>query len=92
MSGFEADLPAIDAAASVLRDAADALDVSLAPAGDLGPGRLNAVVSTLLTHAEADVARARDSVSELAGSVTRVRDSYVELDTGAASRFDQGSW
>lgn len=92
MTGFEADLPGIEAAAAALRDAADALDVSLAPAGDVGPGRLNAVVSALLTHAEADVARARASVAELAGSVTRVRDSYVELDTGAASRFDQAPW
>lgn len=92
MTGFSADLPGIAAAEKALRAAADDLEVDLTPAGDVGPGRLGVVVGALLTGAEADVARARATVTTLAESAARVRDTYTELDTDAASRFDQGPW
>jgi|RhiMethySRZTD1v2_1073278.scaffolds.fasta_scaffold2670699_2 hypothetical protein len=90
MSGFEADLPAIDTAATALRGATDSLTVTVSPPGDVGPGRLGAVVAELLTTAESDLAAARATTAELAETVTRVRNTYAELDTDAASRFDLG--
>jgi hypothetical protein len=92
MTGFEADLPAIGAAAATLRSAVDALDVDLSPGGDVGPGRLGQAVSTLLATAAADVARAVATVTALSDEAARARDGYAELDTGAANRFDQGPW
>jgi hypothetical protein len=92
MAGFEADLPAISAAASTLRSAVDAMEVDLSPGGDVGPGRLGVAVTTLLAAASADVSRARGAVVAMSDEVTRARDSYAELDTNAASRFDQGPW
>jgi hypothetical protein len=90
MTGFGADLPAISSAAAVLRAATDALAVTVTPPGDVGPGQLGAAVAALLTTAEADLTRTRATVTELSENVTRVRDTYVELDTGSASRFDLG--
>lgn len=90
MAGFEADLPAIDAAATALRGASDALTVSVSPPGDVGPGRLGAVVAELLATAESDLATARATTNELAETVDRVRNTYAELDMDAASRFDLG--
>ncbi len=92
MNGFDADLSGIGAAAAALRHTADALDLHVAPVGDVGPGRLNTVVHALLASAATDVTRARATVTELAESAARVRDTYAELDTGTARRFDQGSW
>ncbi|MFC4858717.1 hypothetical protein [Actinophytocola glycyrrhizae] len=92
MTGFAADLPGIAAAQSALRAAADDLDVPFAPAGDVGPGRLAAVVGALLAAAESDVARARAAVTALADDVGRARETYTALDSEAASRFDQGPW
>lgn len=91
MTGFEADLPAIDSAATALRGATDALAVTVSPPGDVGPGRLGAVVAELLGTAESDLATARATTTELAETVTRVRDTYAELDTDAAGRFDPRS-
>jgi hypothetical protein len=90
MTGFEADLPAIDAAATALRAATDALVVPVSPPGDVGPGQLGPAVSALLQSAEADLADARASVTGLAETVATVRETYAELDTDAASRFDLG--
>ncbi|MFL6119805.1 hypothetical protein [Actinophytocola sp.] len=90
MTGFEADLPAIGSAAAALRTAADSLAVELAPPGDVGPGRLGPAVAALLATASADLASARTTVTEMSASVARVRDTYADLDMGAASRFDQG--
>ncbi|MGB3441287.1 MAG: hypothetical protein WBA97_21255 [Actinophytocola sp.] len=92
MTGFAADLPGIGAAEKALRAAADDLEVSLTPAGDVGPGRLNAVVGTLLAGAAADVTRARATVTALSDNVGRVRETYTALDSEAASRFDQSPW
>ncbi len=92
MTGFAADLPGIAAAEAVLRAAADDLELDLTPAGDVGPGRLGAVVGALLAGAEQDVARARATVTGLSESVRQVRDTYTGLDSDAASRFDQGPW
>jgi hypothetical protein len=92
VTGFSADLPGIAAAESALRAAADDLEIDLTPAGEVGPGRLDAVVGALLAGAEADVARARASVTALSESVREVRRTYTELDSDAASRFDQGPW
>jgi hypothetical protein len=92
MAGFEADLPAISAAASTLRSAVDALDVDLSPGGDVGPGRLGPAVAALLATASADVSRARSAVTDLSDEVTRAGDAYTELDTNAANRFDQAPW
>jgi hypothetical protein len=92
MAGFEADLPAISAAAATLRSAVDSLDVDLSPGGDVGPGRLGLAVATLLASASADVSRALSAVTTMSDEVTRARDLYTELDTDAASRFDQGPW
>jgi hypothetical protein len=93
MSGFAADLPGIGAAATALRAAADSLsDVTPAPAGDVGPGRLGPAVAALLGAVEADLAAAVESVAELSETVTRVRDSYAELEGDAAGRFDQAPW
>jgi hypothetical protein len=92
VTGFFADLPGIAAAETALRGAGDDLEVSFAPAGDVGPGRLGAVVGALLAGAEADVSRARTAVTTLAAEVTQVRKTYESLDSEAASRFDQGSW
>ena len=92
MTGFSAHLPGIAAAETALRRAGDDLEVSFAPAGDVGPGRLGAVVGALLAGAEADVTRARAAVTTLADEVTQVRKTYESLDSDAASRFDQGSW
>lgn len=88
MTGFTADLPAIDSAAASLRAAADTLTVDLAPPGDVGPGLLGPAVVALAQAAEADLARVRTTVTELSETVVTVRDTYVELDTDAASRFD----
>ncbi len=90
MAGFEADLPAIDAAVTALRGATDSLAVPVSPPGDVGPGRLGSVVAALLTSAESDLAAARATTAELSETVTRVRDPYAELATDAASRFDLG--
>ena len=92
MTGFDADLPGIAAAEAALRAVGDDLEVSFTAPGDVGPGRLGAVVGALLAGAEADVTRTRAAVTTLAGSVTQVRRTYEELDTDAASRFDQGPW
>ena len=92
MTGFAADLPGIAAAEAALRGAADDLDVSLTPAGDVGPGRLGAVVGALLAGAADDVATARATVTALSESVGQVRATYTALDSEAASRFDQGPW
>jgi hypothetical protein len=92
MTGFAADLPGIAAAEKALRAAADDLELSFAPAGAVGPGRLGAVVGALLTGAEADVVRARAAVTTLSESVGQARTTYTALDSEAASRFDQGSW
>ena len=92
MTGFSADLPGIASAESALRTAADELEVDLTPAGDVGPGRLDVVVGALLAGADADVARARATVTALSESVGQVRGTYTELDSEAASRFDQGPW
>jgi hypothetical protein len=90
MTGFEADLPAIESAATALRGATDSLAVTVSPPGDVGPGRLGSVVAALLATAESDLAAARATTAELAQTVTGVRDTYAELDTDAASRFDLG--
>lgn len=90
VAGFEADLPEIDAAATALRGATDSLTVRVSPPGEIGPGRLDAVVAELLTTAESDLAAARATTAELAETVDRVRDTYAELDMDAASRFDLG--
>jgi hypothetical protein len=90
MTGFEADLFAIDSAAAALRTAADALTVDLTQPGDVGPGRLGPAVAALLATASADLAGARTTVTEMSDGVARVRDTYADLDMGAASRFDQG--
>jgi hypothetical protein len=90
MTGFEADLPAIDSAATALRAATDALSVTVSSPGDVGPGRLGPAVAALLAGAEADLTRTRTTVTELSENVTRVRDTYAELDTDAATRFDPG--
>ena len=92
MTGFSADLPGIAAAEAVLRAAADDLEIDLTPAGDFGPGRITGVVGALLAGAETDVARARATVTGLSESVRHVRDTYTELDSEAATRFDQGPW
>ena len=92
MTGFSADLPGISAAEAALRAAADDLELDLTPAGEVGPGRINGVVGALLAAAATDVARARATVTGLSESVRQVRDTYTELDSEAASRFDQGSW
>jgi hypothetical protein len=92
VTGFAADLPGLAAAESALRATADDLEVDLVPVGDVGPGRLGVVVAALLAGAESDVARARASVTALAESVGRVRETYAELDTDAASRFDRRPW
>lgn len=90
MAGFEADLPAIEAAATALRGAADSLALPVSAPGDVGPGRLGAVVAALLAGAEADLAAARATTADLSETVVRVRDTYAELDTDVASRFDLG--
>jgi hypothetical protein len=90
MTGFDADLPGIGAAAQALRAATDTLAVTVAPAGDVGPGMLGPAVAALLGTAESDLTRARSAVTELAAAVTRVRDTYAELDTDFANRFDLG--
>jgi hypothetical protein len=90
MTGFEADLPAIGSAAKALRAAADALTVQLVPPGDVGPGRLGPAVAALLRSAEDDLANARTAVTDLSAGVRKVRDTYADLDTNAASRFDLG--
>lgn len=92
MTGFAADLPGIAAAEAALRAAGDDLEMSFSPAGDVGPGRLGAVVGALLAGAEADVTRARSAVTALAESAGQVLATYTELDSEAASRFDQGPW
>ncbi|MFI7679846.1 hypothetical protein [Actinophytocola sp. NPDC049390] len=92
MTGFAADLPGIAAAESALRAVSDDLEVSFTAPGDVGPGRLGAVVGVLLADAEAEVTRARAAVTALTESVTQVRRTYEALDTDAASRFDQGPW
>jgi hypothetical protein len=92
VTGFAADLPGIAAAEAVLRAAADDLEIDFTPAGDVGPGRLGAVVGALLAGAASDVARARATVTGLSESVRQVGDTYTELDSDAASRFDQGPW
>jgi hypothetical protein len=92
VTGFSADLSGIAAAEKALRAAADDLSVDLTPAGDVGPGRLGVVVGALLTGAESDLARARAAVTALAESAGQVRNTYTELDTDAANRFDRGSW
>lgn len=88
MTGFEADLPAMDAAATALRGATDSLAVTVSPPGDVGPGRLGEVVATLLATAESDLAAARAAAADLADSVVHVRNTYADLDTDAVTRFD----
>jgi hypothetical protein len=90
MTGFAADLPAIGSAATALRAAADALTVQLAPPGDVGPGRLVAAVAALLRSTEDDLLAVRTAVTGLSEDVTKVRDTYADLDTNAATRFDLG--
>jgi hypothetical protein len=90
VAGFAADLPAIGAAATSLRAATDALTVDVTPPGDVGPGRLGPAVAALLRAAEADLGRARTAVADLSDAVDTARDTYAELDTDAATRFDHG--
>jgi hypothetical protein len=91
MTGFAADLPAIGSAAAALRAAAaDTLPVRLEPPGDVGPGRLGPAVAALLRSTEDDLVAARTAVTGLSEGVTKVRDTYADLDTNAATRFDPG--
>ncbi|MCA1655559.1 MAG: hypothetical protein LC635_03745 [Pseudonocardiaceae bacterium] len=95
MSGFEADLPAIDATAAALRATVEALDVDLSAdgdSGDLGPGSLGAAVSAVLAGARADLERTRVAVTDLSDTVAGARAAYAELDTNVASRFDRDPW
>jgi hypothetical protein len=90
MTGFAADLPAIGSAAAALRAAADALTVRLEPPGDIGPGRLGPAVAALLRSTDDDLVAAHAAVTGLSDGVAKVHDTYADLDTNAATRFDPG--
>jgi len=97
VAGFAADLPAIGATAKALRTTADSVaaavaDLDAAACADLGPGRLGRVAAALVTGARADLDRVLGAVTTDADLAEQVRDSYEELDTDTATRFDRRSW
>jgi hypothetical protein len=97
VAGFAADLPAIGATAKALRTTADSVaaavaDLDPAPCADLGPGRLGPVAAALVTGARADLDRVLGAVATDADRAEQARDSYAELDTETATRFDRRSW
>jgi len=96
-SGFAADLPAIGATAKALRSTADSVaaavaDLDASACADLGPGRLGGAAAALVADARADLGRVLGAVTADADLAEQVRDSYAELDTDTATRFDRRSW